>query len=114
MKKIKLENIAMWVSFFLCVAFFAAVPIAAFVPKVAEPEHNLYPMAAMVCELEEENDLVVIEDFNGNLWEFDGVEDWMVGDVCAVLMNDNATPDNICDDVIEQVRYCGVLEWLEG
>lgn len=75
---------------------------------------NIYPATMIVDTIDRHNDVVVVRDGIGNLWEFDGVEDWEVGDVCAVIMNDNATPNNIYDDVIEQVRYCGVLEWFEG
>lgn len=72
--------------------------------KPATPEHNLYTMNAMVFELEEENDLVVIEDFYGNLWDFGGIDNWAVGDICSVVMDDMGT-ENIFDDEIILVSY---------
>lgn len=110
MKKIKFENVVMWASISLCVAFFTAITIAAFAPKTAEPEHKLYPMTAMVFELDEENDLVIIEDFNGNLWDFEGIEEWMIGNICSVIMDDIGT-ETIFDDEIVSVRYDG---WIDG
>ena len=65
-----------------------------------------YPTCATVVELDRENDEVVVEDFNGNLWAFDGCEDWAEGDICAMIMNDEGTSE-IYDDTIVQVRYCG-------
>lgn len=65
-----------------------------------------YPTCATVIELDRENDEVVVEDFNGNLWAFEGCEDWVEGDICAMIMNDEGTSE-IYDDTIVQVRYCG-------
>ena len=76
------------------------------VPFKSQPIVNQYPLTAEVVSLEYENDLVVVEDFNGNLWEFEGCEDWMEGDVVAMIMSDEGTK-TIYDDEILQVRYCG-------
>lgn len=68
------------------------------------PENNTkeYPLTTIVVELDKANDIVVCEDFNGNLWEFYETDDWFVGDICSIIMNDNGT-DDIRDDVI---IYC--------
>lgn len=73
------------------------------------PKANQYPLSTVVVELNEENDIVTVEDFNGNLWEFEGVEDWEVGDICAMIMRDNATKI-IFDDEIISTRYNGYLK----
>lgn len=70
-----------------------------------EPEHNVYPRAAFVSEIKSEDDIVVFADGAGFTWEWAGIEDWGVGDVAAMLMDDNGTPNSIYDDSIVMVRY---------
>lgn len=72
-------------------------------------ETNLYPMTAVVYELDRENDLVTVEDANGNLWQFEGCEDWDINDICSMLMDDCGTA-SIYDDEIVMVRYSGTTE----
>ena len=68
-----------------------------------------YPMTTKIVETDRENDVVVCEDFNGNLWEFEGCEDWQVGDVASLLMNSKGTA-SIFDDEIVTARYNGTFE----
>jgi hypothetical protein len=68
----------------------------------------VYPAVGVVFELDRENDLVVFEDCTGNLWAMEGIEDWMVGDIGALLMNDMET-NTIYDDEIVMVRYAGQM-----
>jgi len=75
--------------------------------ETAKIEFNHYPACGEVVEVNRENGEVVVEDFNGNLWAFEGCEDWMEGDICAMIMSDEGTPETIYDDVIIQARYCG-------
>ena len=56
-----------------------------------------------------ENDVVTLKDSNGEYWEFEGAEDWMINDICACIMNDNAT-EKIYDDEIVKVKYCGFVD----
>lgn len=74
------------------------------------PKGKEYPMTTVVSEINEKADEVVCIDFNGNEWVFTGVEDWIVGDIASMIMNDKGTPI-IYDDEIVSVRYDG---WLEG
>ena len=75
----------------------------------AEPEHEIYPTSAIVTEITD--DLVTITDFEGRMWQFyDDCEDWMIGDICAVIMDNNSTNETVYDDIILQTRYCG---WVE-
>jgi len=67
---------------------------------------GLYSKAMIVTELDTANDIVVCEDYNGNLWEFQGVEDWAEGDIVAAIMYDNGTV-SIYDDEIVMTRYNG-------
>lgn len=75
----------------------------------SRPVEKFYPLATVVVEADAENDIVTLEDGSGNLWAFEGVEDWELGDVCACIMGDNGT-ENISDDRIVSVRYCGNLK----
>lgn len=72
--------------------------------------HEIYPTSMIVTEIDYENDLVTIVDFTGNAFQFFGCEDWCENDICAVIMNDNGTPETIYDDIITQVRYCGYIQ----
>ena len=84
----------------------ASFMIGALIPwkKVNEPK--VYPMAVTVVDISEALDTVTVEDSNKNLWQFHGVEDYMVGDVVACIVDTNGTPE-IKDDVIIQTRYNG-------
>lgn len=71
-----------------------------------------YPLTTRVYAVDPDADIVIVETFNGMLYSFDGVEDWMEGDCCAVIMNDNGTSE-VFDDKIVSVRYCGweLINW---
>lgn len=93
----------------LCVICF--ILVGAFILGCAlyTPRAKQYPVCAVVCEIDQQNNIVTVEDFNGNLWQFEGCEDWREGDICAMIMNDNST-EEIYDDTIEMVAYNG---WIE-
>lgn len=60
----------------------------------------------MVIKIDRENDVVTTKDFNGNTWQFEGVEDWQVNDICGFVMDTNRT-ETIYDDVILSKTYNG-------
>lgn len=68
-----------------------------------------YPMTAIVVDVSRANDKVTIKDYNGNLWQYTGVEDYEVGDVVSCIMNSKGT-EYIKDDVIIKVKYSGSFE----
>ena len=68
------------------------------------PSGDTYAMSAHVVECDTRTDVIVLEDCNGNLWEWEGVEDWQEGDCAACIMNNNGTP-SIYDDEIISLRY---------
>lgn len=72
----------------------------------AKPKSEHYPTTTVVISVDRTTDTVTVEDFTGNLWEFEGCEDWQVNDICSMIMSDNATED-IRDDEIISVRYSG-------
>lgn len=70
---------------------------------------RVYSLSTVVTAIDKANDTVTVTDFNGNDWQFTGVEDWFVGDICALTM-DNMATDEIFDDEIINCKYCG---WIE-
>lgn len=63
-----------------------------------------YALTTVVVEIDRDNDIVTCEDYNGNLWEFYGAEDWVEGDCASLLMNTQGT-QKIYDDTIEGAKY---------
>jgi len=75
---------------------------------------RIYGLTTVVVEISKPNDKVTCQDFNGNLWQFEGVEDWCENDIATLIMNDKGT-ELIKDDEILDVRYGGYFEgWLEN
>jgi len=77
--------------------------------RLEKAEKNPYALTTVVVELDAENDVVTCKDFNGNLWEFEGCEDWAIGDIASLLMSDRGT-EKIYDDTIISARYNGYFE----
>lgn len=74
----------------------------------AEVVHEIYPTSAIVTEVTD--DFVTITDFEGRMWQFyDDCEDWMAGDICAVIMDNNGTNETVYDDIVLKTRYCGYV-----
>lgn len=69
---------------------------------------RVYSLSTIITALDVENDIVTCKDFNGNEWNFQGVEDWFIGDICSLTM-DNKNTANITDDVIISTKYCGFI-----
>lgn len=69
---------------------------------------NLYPHAAVVVEVDDVGDRVYVSDYNGEVWMFYGSEDWLVGDIAAMVIDNMGTPE-IAGDRIISVRYCGSI-----
>jgi len=71
--------------------------------EVVANDTNEYSLTAVVVKTDRENDIVTVKDFNGNLWEFYGIKDWNIDDICSMMMNDNGT-ETIYDDIIVTIR----------
>lgn len=73
---------------------------------------EFYPMTAIVVECDSSNDAVTVRDSEGQEFQFYGIEDWNVGDVASLLM-DNSGTDRIFDDIIVKAHYSGFsnAEW---
>lgn len=63
--------------------------------------NNNYSLQTTVISVSD--DIVTVIDNNGNMWEFEGAEDWEVGDECICTMNNNST-NIITDDIIIEVK----------
>lgn len=65
----------------------------------------IYSRSAVVVGVDYTADVVTVEDSTGNLWTFEGVEDYDLNDRTALTMHDNGTDWDIKDDSIVNVRY---------
>lgn len=74
--------------------------------KAMPKEVNIYPIVVVVSEVNRAQDIVTFETNNGDLFEWEGIEDLEVNDTCALMMCDMGTPE-IKDDVILSIRYSG-------
>ena len=63
-----------------------------------------YAKSARVVEIDRDADVVTFEDCMGNLWDWEGVEDWAVDDNAALLMDSKGT-EKISDDEIISVKF---------
>ena len=69
----------------------------------------IYPMAYIVTDINDAENMVTISDANGFTYEFEGVEDYMVGDIVACIMY-SGEDEHIFDDEIVYHRYAGHIE----
>lgn len=87
------------VTVFISMIFFS-------MPARAE-ETELYPRAAIITELDLNEDLVTCVDAAGCIWQFYGVEDFDIGDIVALILWNAGTPESIFDDEIIDAVYAG-------
>ncbi len=80
-------------------------------PARAE-KSEFYPRAAIITELDLDEDLVTCVDSAGCIWQFYGVEDFGVGDIVAMILWDAGTPESIFDDEVIDAAYAGTLNQL--
>lgn len=74
-------------------------------------QEEIYPRTMVVYQMNHETDTVTLIDSTRNLWTFQGIEDWEIGDICSCILNTNGT-EIITDDTIVTTRYNGQLEDL--
>ena len=68
-----------------------------------------YPQAFVVELVNYEQDFMVLVDYNGNEWIYEGIEDFDCGDIVAAIMEERGT-STIYDDEIIMIRYAGYME----
>lgn len=76
-------------------------------PCCAESVNGLYPRTAAVAGFDYDRDVVIATDWAGLEWEFEGIEDWEIGDLVSLMMYDNGMPNTILDDEIMLAYYGG-------
>ena len=102
MKRIKLAIIT-----FLCLF----VVVLGSSKVLAQKENsNIYPECLQIVEINQAADIVQGKTCSGLIFSFYGVEDYMLGDLVAVIMDDNGTPESVLDDIIIDVRYAGYID----
>ena len=74
---------------------------------IVENEAKTYGRISHVVELDNKDDVVVVEDEFGHLWEFYGIEDWQVNDCVVLVMNDQGT-QAMEDDTIVSTTYSAI------
>ena len=75
--------------------------------KAEDPTHEVYPRAMEIVEFERNTDTVVCVDAVGLEWAFYGIEDWSIGDVVIVMLDNNGTPETMVDDIITDTIFSG-------
>lgn len=83
------------------------IELSYFITQKDQIKHY-YALTTIVQTVDVENDTVVIKDSKGNTWNFSGIENWEVNDVCSCLM-DNKGTSSIYDDSIVSTSYGGFL-----
>ena len=68
---------------------------------------NFYTRTGLVVELDYDTDTVTVVDGCDFAWQFTGCEDYCVGDLVEMLMQEAGDPENIFDDVIYSTCYAG-------
>lgn len=81
-------------------------------PIHASEMQNFYPQTLLVYALDEEEDIVYLTSFTGLQYAVAVIDDYEVGDIVAAIMYDGATPNDITDDLVHDMRYTGSLKNL--
>ena len=68
--------------------------------------NDYYPMTTIVREIDNKNNTVTVENNDGELFQFIGIEDWQINDVCSLMLDDNGT-ENIYEDIFIKTIYNG-------
>ena len=83
----------------------AAILVSA--SETSKSGENTYPKTTICLAVNHKADTVTVADCNETEWTFAGCQDFEEGDLIALIMNDNGTPDTIWDDTIITARYSG-------
>lgn len=68
---------------------------------------NFYTRTGLVVDLDYDTDTVTVVAGCDFAWQFTGCEDYCVGDLVEMLMQEAGDPKNIFDDVIYSTCYAG-------
>lgn len=87
-------------------AAFGATAVILSATGAKQPKTDVYPTTFEVYALDRKHDLLILQDYSGNVWTWEGIEDWCKGDIASALMSDNGTK-KINDDEIIKLQYSG-------
>ena len=96
------------IMFSMCISIVANATLQTTV-NTNDAMSHVYPLSGTIVAVIPDNDIIVIQDYNGNIWEWSGIEDWYEGDIAAMIMYDNNT-ESIYDDEIIDIMYSG---WIQ-
>lgn len=99
-----MNNKQMFVSLFIVYILFVSIFVMT-APAFADTNVR----AGVIIEINEEDDYAVVEDPCGLIWEFSEIEDFEIGDLVIMTMDDMETPETIMDDVIIDTVYSGYV-----
>ena len=71
----------------------------------------IYPRAYIVIDVNDAENVVTISDVNGFIYKFEGVEDYVMGDMVSCIMY-SGTDNDIFDDEIIFHRCAGHIEFF--
>lgn len=92
------------------VAFICFLVLMMFVVTApAFAEAGVYARVGIIIEVDESEDIITIEDAVGFIWQYEGVEDFAIGDIVGMVMLDIEGTESILDDVILSVEYSGYV-----
>lgn len=92
---------------YICTVF--AMFLQSFCTTFATPEPiHEYPETFIVVAVDQHHDFITLQDFNGFTWNWNGCEDWMIGDIASAIMDSNGT-EAIQDDIILELKYSGYI-----
>ena len=89
-----------------------AIAIAILMGIAACASAETYPQTFVVDLVNHEQNYMILVDFNGNEWIWEGVEDFDCDDIVAAIMEGHGT-STIYDDEIVKIRYAGYMEGWE-
>lgn len=92
----------------------AAILVSASETNTTKPGTiTMYPKTTICLAVNRQTDTVTVADCNGTEWQFSGCRDFEEGDLIALIMSDNGTPETILDDKVLTARYSGGTNLLE-
>lgn len=92
----------------ICLLIVATITVVTATVEQNETKGNEYPDTARIIVINYETDEVLVENSIGYHYTFKGVEDYEVGYVLSLIMNDNGTK-LIFDDTIVRAKYSGYV-----
>lgn len=81
--------------------------VSAAVRREPNPHLNYYPQTAVIVDFDRKHDAVTVRTSVGWLYQFYGIEDYEIGDMVSLIMDNMDTENTIFDDVIIDVQYVG-------